>query len=179
MRPNDYYRETWWRHQMEPFCALLTICAGNSPVTGEFPAHKDQWSRTLMSSLICALNKLLSKQSWGWWFETPSRSLWRHCNELVKYYAWWCPGHSWLYMSSDREYPDSKVSGAKMGPIWGRQDPGGPHVGPMNFAIWVATSLLSYNSWHSLWIHVKRLYQINFEEQNEIGSIYTFVLNNI
>ena len=23
-----------------------------------------------------------------------------------------------------------------MGPIWGRQDPGGPHVGPMNFAIW-------------------------------------------
>ena len=25
-----------------------------------------------------------------------------------------------------------------MGPIWGRQDPGGPHVGPMNFAIWDA-----------------------------------------
>ena len=34
-------------------------------------------------------------------------------------------------------YPDSKVHGANMGPIWGRQDPGGPHVGPMNFAIWV------------------------------------------
>ena len=33
--------------------------------------------------------------------------------------------------------PDSKVYGANMGPIWGRQDPGGPHVGPMNFAIWV------------------------------------------
>ena len=32
--------------------------------------------------------------------------------------------------------PDSKVPGANMGPIWGRQDPGGPHVGPMNFAIW-------------------------------------------
>ena len=26
------------------------------------------------------LNKRLSKQSWGWWFETPSWSLWRHCN---------------------------------------------------------------------------------------------------
>ena len=26
------------------------------------------------------LNKWLSKQSWGWWFETPSRPLWRHCN---------------------------------------------------------------------------------------------------
>ena len=32
--------------------------------------------------------------------------------------------------------PDSKVHGANMGFIWGRQDPGGPHVGPMNFAIW-------------------------------------------
>ena len=35
------------------------------------------------------------------------------------------------------QYPDSKVHGANMGPIWGRQDLGGPHVGPMNFAIWV------------------------------------------
>ena len=33
--------------------------------------------------------------------------------------------------------PDSKVHGVNMGPIWGRQDPGGPHVGSMNFAIWV------------------------------------------
>ena len=34
--------------------------------------------------------------------------------------------------------PDSKVHGANMGPVWGRQDPGGSHVGPMNFAIWNA-----------------------------------------
>ena len=33
--------------------------------------------------------------------------------------------------------PDCKVHGANMGPIWGRQDPGGPHAGPMNLAIWV------------------------------------------
>ena len=32
--------------------------------------------------------------------------------------------------------PDSKVHVANMGPIWGRQDPGGPHVGPVNFALW-------------------------------------------
>ena len=31
--------------------------------------------------------------------------------------------------------PDSKVHWANMGPIWGRQDPGGPDVGPMNFVI--------------------------------------------
>ena len=28
-----------------------------------------------------------------------------------------------------------------MGSIWGRQDPGGPHVGPMNFAIWLNIQL--------------------------------------
>ena len=37
-------------------------------------------------------------------------------------------------MKKVNDYPDSKVHGA----IWGRQDPGGPHVGPMNLAIWVS-----------------------------------------
>ena len=31
---------SWWRHQMETFSALLAICAGNSPVSGEFPAQR-------------------------------------------------------------------------------------------------------------------------------------------
>ena len=31
---------------------------------------------------------------------------------------------------------DNKVHGAYMEPTWGRQDPGGPHVGPMILAIW-------------------------------------------
>ena len=44
---------TWWRHQMETVSALLVICAGNSPVSGEFP-HKGQWRGVLMFSLICA-----------------------------------------------------------------------------------------------------------------------------
>ena len=37
---------------------------------------------------------------------------------------------------ADGNIPDSKVHRDNMGPIWGREDPGGPHVGPMNFAIW-------------------------------------------
>ena len=45
-----------------------------------------------------------------------------------------------IYSSLTEVYPDNKVHGANMGPIWGRQDPGGPHVGPMNFAIWVITN---------------------------------------
>ena len=32
--------------------------------------------------------------------------------------------------------PNNKVYGANMGPTWDQQDPGGPHVGPMNLAIW-------------------------------------------
>ena len=47
------------------------------------------------------------------------------------------------HSSAGHDTPDSKVHGANMGPIWGRQDPGGPHVGPMNFAIWDGTQTLS------------------------------------
>ena len=32
--------------------------------------------------------------------------------------------------------PESKVNGANMGPTWVLSAPGGPHVGPMNLAIW-------------------------------------------
>ena len=32
--------------------------------------------------------------------------------------------------------PDNKVYGANTGPTWGRQDPGGPQVGPMNLTVW-------------------------------------------
>ena len=43
--------------------------------------------------------------------------------------------------------PDSKVHGANMGPIWGRQDQGGPQVGPMNFAIWVVRKMTAILFW--------------------------------
>ena len=52
--------------------------------------------------------------------------------------------------------PDSKDHGANMGLIWGWQDPSGPHVGPMNFAIWVTivaiigTTILLYFQVNSL-----------------------------
>ena len=69
----------WWRHEMGTFSALLALCAGNSPVTGEFPAQRPvTWSFDVFLDLHP--NSCLSKQSWCLWFETPSRSLWRHCN---------------------------------------------------------------------------------------------------
>ena len=54
---------------------------------GEFTVHR--WiprtkqrpvTRSFDVFFDLRLNKRLSKQSWGWWFDTPSRSLWRHCN---------------------------------------------------------------------------------------------------
>ena len=72
---------SWWRHQMETFSALLAICAGNSPVHGEFPAQRPV-TRSFDVFLNLRLNKRLRKQSWGWWVETLSRPFLRHCNDV-------------------------------------------------------------------------------------------------
>ena len=50
------------------------------------------------------LNKRLSKQSWGWWFETLSRSLWRHRNDSM---CLWL--HQGLSLSSNQLCPSDKV----------------------------------------------------------------------
>ena len=59
------------------------LLRGNSPVTGEFPAQKPV-TRIFDVFFDLRLNKRLSKQSWGWCFETPSSSLCRYRNALVK-----------------------------------------------------------------------------------------------
>ena len=70
---------SWLRHQMETFSTLLAFCAGNSPVTGEFPSQRPvTWSFDVFIDL--RLNERLCKQSRRWWFETPSHPLWCHCN---------------------------------------------------------------------------------------------------
>ena len=48
-------------------------------VPGEFPAQRPV-TRSFDVFFDLRLNKRLSKQSWGWWFETLSRPLWRHCS---------------------------------------------------------------------------------------------------
>ena len=70
-----------WRHQIETFSALLVLCAGNSPVTGEFPSQRSV-TRNFDVFFDLRLSQQLSKQSKSGWFETPSRSLWRHCNGI-------------------------------------------------------------------------------------------------
>ena len=70
----------WWRHQMETFSAILAHCEGNPPVTGRFSSQRPV-TRTFDVVFDLRQNKRLNKQSRRRWFETPSRSLWRYCND--------------------------------------------------------------------------------------------------
>ena len=68
-------RHPCWRHQIEAISTLLVTISGRSiPLTKASDAE-------LWCFYQC-LNKRLSKQSIRRWFETPSRSLWRHCNVI-------------------------------------------------------------------------------------------------
>ena len=101
----------WWSHQMETFSTLLALCGGNSPVTGEFSTQRPV-TRSFDVCFDLCLNKQLSKQSRRRWIETPSCSLWRHCNGVLfsaEYKAWWalvyfrlfsvqCSTHHLLYI---------------------------------------------------------------------------------
>ena len=72
---------------------MMTSLNGNifrvtGPLCGEFIGHR--WiptqrpmTRNFDVFFDLRLNKRLSKQSWDWWFETPSGSLWRHWNDVV------------------------------------------------------------------------------------------------
>ena len=69
-----------WRHEMETFSALLVICAGKLPVSGEVPAQRPV-TQSFDVFFDQRPNKRLIKQSWGRWFETHSSPLWRHSND--------------------------------------------------------------------------------------------------
>ena len=105
----------WWRHQMETFSTLLAICAGNSPVPGEFPAQRPV---TRSFGVFCNLhpNKRLSKQWWGWWFETPSCPLWRHRNGYHWFMALVTNSAPSLYLNLRR------VSRTVLAPAWTNDD---------------------------------------------------------
>ena len=74
------------------------------------------------------------------------------------------PSAVYLPLPAKQTIPDSKVHGANMGPIWGRQGPGGPHVGPMNFAIWD----------RNLVVFDKTCTSVELYFTNEISSKYIF-----
>ena len=73
-----HYDVIKWKHfpRYWPFVRGIHRSPLNSP-------HKGQWRGTLMFFFNLRLDKWLSKQPRRHWLETPSRSLWRHCNVIV------------------------------------------------------------------------------------------------
>ena len=98
---------------METFSALLAICADNSPVSGEFPAQRPETRSFDVFFDLCP-NKRWSKQSWGWWFDTPSGSLWRHSNVCV------CLSFNVVFVGSDnglrRPKGDTNIDSSSVSP---------------------------------------------------------------
>ena len=50
------------------------------------------------------------------------------CSHVIDYYG---PA-----FNPNDAFSDAQAHRANMEPIWGQQDPGGPHVGPMKLALW-------------------------------------------
>ena len=74
----------YWDHIMTSsnHFLFLALCQGNPPVTGGFPSQRPV-TRSFDVYFDLRLNIRLCKQSRRRWFETSSRSLWRHCNKIV------------------------------------------------------------------------------------------------
>ena len=141
---------------METFSSLQAICVGNSAVPGEFPAQRPVTRRFDVFFDLC-LNKRMSKQPLGWWFEMPLCPLWRRFNDsiwvvlsqkqvsragtsnYIPQYLWdviTCPCPWYLLLAQHSSYiQTAKFVGPTWGPPWVLSAPDGPHVGPMNLAI--------------------------------------------
>ena len=105
---------------METFSVLRVICAGISPVTGEFSAQRPV-TRSFGVFFNLRLNKRLSKQSWGWWFEMPSRPLlYSTCHSSR-------PTRAHYRRRTSREQSSWGQHGAHLGPVGPRWAPCWPH----------------------------------------------------
>ena len=94
-----------WTHTVQSmFLSMIMMTSSNENIfrvtgplcgeftgPGEFPAQR-RVTRSFDVFFDLRLNKRLSKQPWGWWFETPSWSLWCHCNvfKLTCYHITGC-----------------------------------------------------------------------------------------
>ena len=112
-----YVPEYAWRYDLDRQHIMMTSSNGNifrvtGHLCGEFTGHrihKGQWRGALIFSLM------LSKQSWGWWFETPSGSLWRHYNAsfliltLIYIATWSCWATMILVVNTNTPYINDNV----------------------------------------------------------------------
>ena len=77
IRCRQEWSHIWWRHHMETFSASLAFCAGNSPVTGEFPAQRpvtgsfDVFLMFLVASLMSLMASLVTTSRMQQCFNVP------------------------------------------------------------------------------------------------------------
>ena len=67
----------------------------------------------------------------------------------------------------------ARFMGPTIGPIWGQQEPGGPHVGPMNFAIkdYIKVSNLSMNTFGNKLRNLVQIWLLQYSSQGNIASV--------
>ena len=149
------------------FLALLAICAGNSPVPGEFPVQRPVTRRFDVFDL--RLNKRLSKQSCGWWFETLPCPSWRHFNVSTT------SRHSYLY--SDNPITGKTTFIVKLGPLW-IPLPRSPCLFFFEMQIYFSKGwmvpLLRYlaNYWMTLLRTLLMVFRLNRQHQGLIDNYY-------
>ena len=135
---SDDYKSVAWNMKLK----LLWLY----DVLFQFPQLKlDKIDMSLWTQVECHVGSSVVIPSWRLYHCT--QISYRH-DEVMMY-------KRFLHYRPFVSGPDSKVHGGNLGPIWGRQDPCGPHVGPMNFAIWV-----------DIWNHCK-----GFRAREIIGSL--------
>ena len=101
---------------MGPMLAPWTLLSGSVRALWCF-----LWCETFQFHLYISFRASITKMTPCYWYNDSHYNL-RQCANPLTWYT--------------HAVPDSRVHGTNVGPTWGRQDPGGPHVGPMNYAIW-------------------------------------------
>ena len=142
---------------METFSTLLAICAGNSPVPGEFPTQRPvTWSFDVFFDV--RLNKRLNKQSWGWWFEVPSRHYnehslpWELRKALVKGFIWYS---TWVCLLSHHQgtiyHNTSKQNATGLGTVCNRYIMTSVHRLYIYIHIYISLEIGCYETFHVIY----------------------------
>ena len=115
-----------------PWILLLGSCQTSSQVTG------DLWSRGVLAKRYNASKQVLY-------------------NEYMYYVIIKCRRYVLVFWRALVTSLITRFMGVNMGPMWGRQDPGGPHVGPMNKTIHWLIILSENSNKRRSWLYVTKL----------------------
>ena len=170
-------------HMLAEYGRRFRIAAFHDDFT-KFPSQRPV-TRSFDISLIFALNKRLSKQSWGWWFETPLCSLWCHCNASPV--SSHCPTPRGTHVTQADLVRNGRLvnlAAAQIGrftwPTWGPPGSCWPQVGPMR-AQW--TLLSGWYNWAALtstvtrWLTGEMVHHIGICESKAADGFSAFHVN--